>query len=105
MDNLPKIAIIGTTDQILLFNTVGIRAFQVKDGQEAERTIATLANRKCKLIFLTEALYEALPEIIEKYHHLPFPILTVLPVDKETKNIGMNKIKQNVENAIGIDLF
>ncbi|MGI6392803.1 MAG: V-type ATP synthase subunit F [Candidatus Izemoplasmatales bacterium] len=105
MDNFPRIAIVGTTDQILLFNTVGIRAFQVKDNQEAERAIAELANRKCKLIFLAEDLYEKIPETIEKYHHLPFPILTVLPIDKETKNIGMAKIKQNVENAIGINLF
>ncbi|MDD3113104.1 MAG: V-type ATP synthase subunit F [Candidatus Izemoplasmatales bacterium] len=105
MEKTQQIAIVGLTDAILLFNTVGVRAFQVKDAGEAERTISSLANRKCKLIFVTEDIYEAIPETIEKYQQLPYPILMVLPIDPEKKNIGMKKIKQNVENAIGIDLF
>jgi V/A-type H+-transporting ATPase subunit F len=105
METNHQIAIVGSTDAIFLFHAVGIRAYLVKDGQEAERTIAMLASRKCKLVFVTESIYEAIPETIEKYHHAPFPIITVLPIDKEKLDIGMKKIKQNVENAIGIDLF
>lgn len=105
MDKKQEIAIIGFDDSILLYNAVGIRAFIVKDATDADKTIFKLAQKDCKIIYITEDLYVQLPETIEKYQFQTFPILIPIPSGKDSMGIGLKKIKDNVENAIGIDIF
>jgi len=105
MEKTIDTAIVGTTDEILLFNAVGITAFPVKDASEAEKTITKLSQRECKIIYVTEELYETIPETIGKYQFSAFPILIPIPSGKGSKGIGLKRIADNVENAIGIDIF
>jgi V/A-type H+-transporting ATPase subunit F len=105
MEKTIEIAVIGSDDTIQLYNAVGIRAFLVQNPLEAEKTISKLASRQCKIIYVTENLYESLSEAIEKYKFLPFPILIPVPAGGVSQGIGLKKIKENVENAIGIDIF
>ncbi len=105
MEQITQIAIVGTGEAILLYNAVGIRAFPVKDAPIAEKMIIKLANQQCKIIFVTEEIYELIPETIEKYKFSPFPMLIPIPSGATSMGIGLKKIKENVENAIGIDIF
>lgn len=98
-------AIVGIGGEILLFNAVGIDAFPVKDPLDAEATITRLSQRQCKIIYVSEELYEQIPETIAKYQFSPFPILIPIPTGKTSKGIGLKRIADNVENAIGIDIF
>ncbi len=105
MEQAIQIAVVGKGEAILLYNAVGIRAFPVKDAPEAEKTISKLANQQCKIIYITEEIYELIPETIEKYQFSAFPMLIPMPSGPTSKGIGLKKIKENVENAIGIDIF
>ncbi|MCK9536755.1 MAG: V-type ATP synthase subunit F [Bacilli bacterium] len=99
------IAAIGSDDTIILFNAVGIKTYMVKSSSEAEKTIAQLTNEKCRIIYLAEDIYEVIPETIEKYQYTPFPIIIPLPTKTVAKGVGLKKIKDNVEKAIGINIF
>lgn len=105
MNEKTDIAIIGGDDAVLLFNAAGIKTEVVNGTHAAERAIARMAQEKCRIIFLTEEIYEAIPETIEKYQYSPFPIIIPLPTKTESRGIGLKKIKENVEKAIGIDIF
>ena len=105
MNERIDIAIIGSDDGVILFNAVGIKTYIVNSLSEAEKKVAQLANEKCKIIYLAEDIYEEIPETIEKYQYTPFPIIIPLPTKPTTKGIGLKKIKDNVEKAIGINIF
>jgi V/A-type H+-transporting ATPase subunit F len=105
MDSLIQIAIVGSDDAINLFNAVGIRAFPIKTPQEADKAISKLANQQCKIIYVTETIYQLIGETIERYKQQAFPILIPIPSGTSSQGIGLKKIQDNVENAIGIDIF
>ncbi len=105
MEKNIDIAIIGSKDSIFLFNAIGIRTYITSTPFEADKKILELVNNNCKIIYLTEDVYLSIPETIEKYKSNSFPIIIPLPVGEENLNVGRNKIRQNVEKAIGIDIF
>jgi len=105
MTNKNEIAAIGSSDVILIFNAVGIRTFQTLDTIAVDRIIFELANENYKIIYISEDLYEKIPDVIEKYHNKTFPILIPIPTSLDAKGIGLKKIKENVEKAIGFDIF
>lgn len=105
MEKHYDIAAISDQDSVILFNAIGIKTYVVNSVSEVDRKIYELSNQNCKIIYISENLYLSIPETIEKYQHSPFPIIIPLPVGSENLNVGRKKIKENVEKAIGIDIF
>ena len=48
-----KIAVVGDKDSILAFKALGVDVFPVYDGDEARRTVDTIARDKYGIIFIT----------------------------------------------------
>ena len=67
--------------------------------------IFKLFKEGCKIIYVTEKVYENIPETLEKYSQMTYPIILPLPLDNVNSGVGMKKIKANVEKAIGINIF
>ena len=44
-------------------------------------------------------------ETLEKYKDKTFPIIIPIPSQKGSKGVGMKKIRDNVEKAIGMDIL
>lgn len=105
MDRSIETAVVGLSEDILLFNAVGIRAFVLKDPAEAEPVFTRLSLGGSKIIYVSEELYVQIPDIIEKYQFSAFPILLPVPTGKTAMGIGLKRIADNVESAIGIDIF
>lgn len=100
-----SIAAIGTDDTILLFNAVGIETYVVADIKAIERKIFDLSNQKVKIIYLTEDIYEKIPETLEKYKTNVYPIIIPIPIKVVSEGIGLKKIRKNVEKAVGFNIF
>ncbi len=105
MKSKNEVAAIGGNDAIILFNAVGIRTFLEDDPIVVDRIIFELANENYKIIYVSEDLYENISETLEKYKNITFPIIMPIPTTEEAKGVGLNKIKENVEKAIGFDIF
>lgn len=105
MEEKIPIAAIGEENTITLFNAIGIKTYVLTNPTEASRTILTLENQGCKIIYLSEDLYLALPEMVEKYQSLAFPMLIPIPIKKTSQEVGKKKIRANVEKAVGIDIL
>jgi len=99
------IVAIAEDDTVLLFNVIGIKTYTIKERLALEKKIAELAIEKCKIIYLTEKLYELIPEVIEKYELESYPIIIPLPLKETKESVGVKQIKKNVEKAIGFDIL
>lgn len=98
-------AAIGTTEAIMIYNSVGFKTFYSTDYSLIDKMIFKFFKEGCKIIFVTETVYENIPETLEKYSQMTYPIILPLPIDNVNTNVGMKKVRANVEKAIGIDIF
>lgn len=100
-----KVAVVGDKDSILAFKALGIDVFSVLDKDEARRTVDTIAAQNYGVIFLTEQVASLIPETIERYDDKVVPSIILIPSNQGTLNIGMERINDNVEKAIGTNIL
>ncbi len=100
-----SIACIGETKNVNLFNALGIKTFILSDLKEVDTTIYHLSKDGIKIIYVSENIYSSIPEVLEKYANKTYPIILPIPLDEASNGVGLKKIKDNVEKAIGIDIF
>ncbi len=99
------IAIIGKEDTVALFNAIGVTTFFTNDPNEIDQIIFKLAKDNCKIIFVSENIYTLIPETLEKYKLSAYPIILPIQLDLESSGLGLKRIRENVEKAIGINIF
>jgi V/A-type H+-transporting ATPase subunit F len=105
MDKQPAVAAVGLTDAVLLYNAAGFRTFVVKSAAEADRIVFRLQGEKCRVVLVDEDLYGRMGETLKKYENSAYPILMPVPMSSASTGTGMKKIRDNVEKAIGINIF
>ena len=105
MSEKVSIAAICTDESVTIYNCVGFKTYFSKDLKDIDKKIFSLYKDGCKIIYVTEYIYENIPETLEKYSQMTYPIILPLPLDNVNSGIGLKKIKANVEKAIGIDIF
>lgn len=100
-----KVAVVGDKDSILGFKALGIDAFPVFDGDEARKAVDNLARKDYGIIFITEQMASLIPDTIERYNNKMIPAVILIPSNQGTLDIGMNRIRDNVEKAVGINIL
>lgn len=100
-----KVAVVGDKDSVLGFKALGIDAYPVFDGDEAKKMVDTLARKNYGIIFITEQLASLIPSTIERYNNKTIPAIILIPSNQGTLNIGMDRISDNVEKAVGINIL
>lgn len=100
-----KVAVIGDKDSVLCFKALGVDVYTAVDGEDAKKIIFDLAKKDTGVIFITEALAEKIPEVIDKYRDQMTPAIILIPSNKGSLNIGMNDINKSVERAVGANIL
>ncbi|WP_315119974.1 V-type ATP synthase subunit F [uncultured Clostridium sp.] len=100
-----KIGVVGDKDSVLAFKALGIDVYPVNDVEEARKTVDTMAARKYGVIFITEQVAQDLEETIERYNREMLPAIILIPSNQGTLNIGMKRISDNVEKAVGVNIL
>lgn len=100
-----KIAVVGDKDSILAFKALGVDVFTVFDGDEARKTVDTLARDNYGIIFITEQIASLIPDTIERYDKEIIPAVILIPSNQGTLNIGIDRINRNVEKAVGSNIL
>ncbi|MEQ7026714.1 V-type ATP synthase subunit F [Enterococcus gallinarum] len=99
-----KIAMMGGKNSILPFKGLGIDIYPVDDLEEAAQQLQEMAE-DYGVIFLTERLIEQLESIIRQYEERPTPAIIPIPSSTGSLGIGMARIQQNVEKAVGMNIL
>ena len=100
-----KIGVVGDKDSVLAFKALGIDVFPVIEADEAKKTIDTLAKNDYEVIFVTEHVAQNIEETIERYNKAVLPAIILIPSNQGTLNIGMQRISDNVEKAVGMNIL
>jgi len=100
-----KIGVVGDKDSALAFKALGIDVFPVNEPEEARKTIDKLARDNYAVIFVTEQVAKNIEETIERYNKETLPAVILIPSNQGTLNIGMQRISDNVEKAVGVNIL
>ena len=100
-----KIGIIGNKDAILPFRIIGFDIYPVKTASEAQETIHNLVEQNYGIIYLTEDIAKEIPETIGHYDTQVTPAIILLPTHKGNLGIGLKRIHDNVEKAVGVNIL
>jgi V/A-type H+-transporting ATPase subunit F len=100
-----KIGVVGDKDSVLAFKALGIDVFPVVNNDEARKIIDRLAMNDYAVIFVTEQVAQGIQETIERYTREMLPAVILIPSNQGTLNIGMQRINDNVEKAVGVNIL
>ncbi|MET3558860.1 V/A-type H+-transporting ATPase subunit F [Streptococcus rupicaprae] len=100
-----KIGIVGNRDAILPFRMIGFETFPVVDSQEAINTLRHLARSGFGIIYLTEDIAAEIPETIRYYDSQLTPAVILLPTHKGSLGLGLQRVQDNVEKAVGQNIL
>ncbi|MBE6044469.1 MULTISPECIES: V-type ATP synthase subunit F [Clostridium] len=100
-----KIGVVGDKDSVLAFKAIGIDVYPVIEPDEARKTIDRMAMEKYAVIFVTEQVAKEIDETIERYNKETLPAVILIPSNQGSLNIGMQRIKDNVEKAVGVNIL
>lgn len=100
-----KIGVIGDKDSVLAFKALGVEVFTAYNAEEARRTVDTIARNNYGIIFITEQIASLIPDTIERYDNDIIPAIILIPSNQGSLNIGLNRINQNVEKAVGSNIL
>lgn len=100
-----KVGVIGDKDSVLAFKALGIDVFPVVDKEEARKTVDRLAMSDYAVIFITEQAAAEIQDTIERYNKMILPAVILIPSNQGTLNIGLQRISDNVEKAVGVNIL
>ena len=100
-----KIGVVGDKDSVLAFKALGIDVFPVVGADEARIAVDRLAKNDYAVIFVTEQVAQEIEETIERYTKQILPAVILIPSNQGTLNIGMKKISDSVEKAVGVNIL
>ena len=105
MSFMADIALIGDKNSVNLAKAAGLDVYGVEKAEDAAHIIHKLAKSGTKVIFITDPVYEANSEAINRYKTKAFPAIISLPDSHGSTGIAMREIHANVEKAIGMDVL
>ena len=100
-----KIAVIGDRDSVMGFKVLGLDVFPVTDPEEGRKTLHRLAREPYAIIYITEQLAARITEEISRYKDQLTPAVILIPGKEGSLGIGMSKVSESVERAIGANIL
>ena len=100
-----KIGVIGDKDSVLAFKAIGLDVYPTFNSNDASKIIDRLAAKNYAVIFITEQLAKDIENIIDRYSRSVLPAIILIPSNQGSLNIGIQKIKDNVEKAVGVNIL
>lgn len=100
-----KVGVLGDKDSILGFKALGIEVFPVVKVAEAEIMLEKLMRENFAIIFITEQIASKIINIIDKHKDKKHPVLVPIPGIGGTLGLGMQRVKESVERAVGADIL
>lgn len=100
-----KIAVMGDRDSVMGFKVLGLDVFPVTDPEEGRRTLHRLAREPYAIIYITEQLASRITDEVSRYKDQLTPAVILIPGKEGSLGIGMSKVSESVERAIGANIL
>lgn len=102
-----KIGVVGDKDSILFFKAIGMDVYPVleTETEENRKLIDRLAREEYGILFITEQIARTISETIDRYNNQPTPGIILIPSGKGSLGIGLARVRDNVERAVGMNIL
>ena len=100
-----KIGIVGDKNSVLGFMAAGFHVFDVKNPEDAKIILEKAKDEGFAVMYVTEEIITAIPEVYEKLKTEPAIAIIPLPSKNGSLGFGMANIKKSVERAVGADIL
>jgi V/A-type H+-transporting ATPase subunit F len=102
-----KIGVVGDKDSVLFFKAIGMDVYPVVESETEDnrKLVDRLAREDYGIIFITEQIAETIKETVDRYNNRPVPGIILIPSGQGSLGIGLQRVKDNVERAVGINIL
>jgi len=102
-----RIGVIGDKDSVLCFKAFGFQVYPaiLSKPDENRKIVDEMAREGFGIIFITEQIAETITETIDRYNKRITPAIILIPGNKGSLGIGLNRIRSNVERAVGMNIL
>ncbi len=100
-----KIGVVGERDASLPFLSLGMTVKSVETPEDAAKAVDDMAREGYGVIYITETMAKDIEETIKRYETQVVPAIILIPGSNGSLGIGLQKIKDNVEKAVGVDIL
>ncbi|MGI6672484.1 MAG: V-type ATP synthase subunit F [Christensenellales bacterium] len=104
-DKRVPMGVIGESDAIKAFRTVGMQVMSAATQQEAERAVHHMLTNGVTVIFITEDVARQIPDTLARYNGSPEVTLIPIPGSRGSTGFGMQRVQANVEKAVGANIL
>ena len=105
MANTYGIAVVGDWESVMGFRALGLTTCPASTPENAREEIKRLAKEDYAVIYLTETLAKAMPDVLEKYKDELRPAIILIPGREGSLGIGRDNIQRAIERAVGADIL
>ena len=99
-----KIAVVGDWNSVMGFRALGLETCPAATPDEARAAVRRLAHEDCAVIYLTETLARAMPDVLEKYKDALRPAIILIPGREGALGIGRESLQRAIERAVGTNI-
>ena len=102
---MSEIAMIGDRDSILGFKALGVGIFPVGAKDESAEALREVVKQEYKVAFITEQMAPNPEEIASIIGDRTFPVVTMIPSNRGSTGLAMQRLKTLVRKAAGADIL
>ncbi len=102
---LDEMGAVGERDVVTAFGAMGMRVAAAETADAVAQAVFQMAEDGVPVIFITEKAARLVPETFERYKTSAATVLIPIPGSQGTDGFGMQRVKANVEKAIGADIL
>ena len=102
---MSEIAMIGDRDSILGFKALGVAIFPVSAKDECAAALTEMMEQEFKVVFITEQIAPSPEEIASIIGDRTFPVVTMVPNNRGTTGLAMQRLQMLVRKAAGADIL
>ena len=102
---MPEIAMIGDKDSILGFKSLGVAIFPVNTTEECITALKEVIKQDYKVAFITEQMAPEPNEIVELLSGRTFPVVTMIPSNRGSTGMALQRLQTLVRKAAGADIL
>ena len=102
---MSEIAMIGDRDSILGFKALGVDIFPVNTRGESIEALIEVMEQDCKVAFITEQMAPSPEEITSIIGDRTFPVVTMVPSNRGSTGLAMQRLQMLVRKAAGADIL
>ena len=100
-----KIAVVGDWESVMGFRALGLETCPASTPENAREEIRRLVREDCAVIYLTETLAKAMPDVLNRYKDELRPAIILIPGREGSLGIGKESIQRAIERAVGADIL